>query len=61
MTYIIVNYLSPQSPFETWDVREEKVLKRKTTPFEKLLKVISIVSYIPTTVSILRYFFSLRK
>ena len=61
MTFVIVNYLSSQSPFETWDVKEDKVVKRKTTFIEKLLRAASVISYIPTTFTILRYLLTYRK
>ena len=61
MSFVIVNYLSSSSQFETWDVKEEKLVKRKTTRFEKLLKLLSLISYIPSTYSIARYFFDSRK
>ena len=61
MTFVIVNYLSSQSPFETYDIREERFIKRKTTLFEKCLRTISLLYYVPTTWSILRYFLAYRK
>ena len=61
MTFVIVNYLSSSSPFETFDVREDKIVKRKTTAFEKLLKLASIVSYVPTTWTLFRYLLTYRK
>ena len=61
MTFVIVNYLSSQSPFETYDIKDEKIVKRKTTLLEKLLRTASFISYIPTTFTILRYFFAYRK
>jgi len=59
--WVIVNYLSPQSPFETWDVKEENYVRRKTTLFEKLLRTLSFISYVPTTLTLLRYFHDLQK
>jgi len=61
MTFVIVNYLSSQSPFETWDVKEDTFVKRKTTLFEKLLRAASVISYVPTTFTILRYLLTYRK
>jgi hypothetical protein len=61
MTFVIVNYLSSQSLFETWDVREDEVGKTKGTYLEKILKVASLISYVPTTFTILRYLLRYRK
>ena len=61
MTFVIVNYLSSNSLFETWDVKENKIVKKKTSIFEKIIKLLSIVSYIPTSLTLLRYLLSHRK
>jgi|TARA_B110000495_G_C22604948_1_gene361495 hypothetical protein len=61
MTFVIVNYLSSQSLFETWDVREDEVGKTKGTYLEKIFKVASLISYVPTTFTILRYLLRYRK
>ena len=61
MTFVIVNYLNSQSPFETFDVREDKIIKRKSTFFEKFLRTASILSYVPTTLTVFRYLFGYRK
>ena len=59
--WVVVNYLSSSSPFETFDVREDRIVKRKTTLFEKIFRAVSLLSYLPTTFSILRYFLALKK
>jgi hypothetical protein len=58
MTWVIVNYINSQSPFETWDVKKNKIVKKKTSIFEKIIKLLSIVSYIPTSLTLLRYLLS---
>jgi hypothetical protein len=61
MSFVIVNYLNTSSPYETYDVHEDKILKRKTTLFENALRVASFFSYIPTTYSLIKYFLRIKK
>ena len=59
--FVIVNFLSSQSPYETFDVREDKILQRKTSIFEKILRVLSVASYVPTTYSLIKYFLRVQR
>ena len=58
--WVVVNYLNNNSEFETFDVKENRFIKKKNT-FEKFLRLASLLSYIPTSVGIVQYFLAPRK
>ena len=61
MTWLIINYFGPDPDFQMWDVHESESKKKKKTSFmTKVLKTVSILSYVPTTLSLCSYFFSKR-
>ena len=57
MTWIVVNYWG-NSDFETWDIcPETKTIRKKTSFIGKVIRTLSLLSYIPTTLSICSFIF----
>jgi hypothetical protein len=57
MTWVIVNYFG-NSNFESWDIcPETKTIRKKVSLVGKVIQTISLLSYIPTTLSICSFIF----
>ena len=57
MSWVIVNYFG-NADFECWDIcPETKTIRKKTSFTGKVIQAISLLSYIPTTLSICNFIF----